>query len=71
MRYKGGSLPRSRGFGLSTDEAAIAMFYTGTGFPDIPLARLGLAILSDLPAFARDLGMRARSGCATIEPCEY
>ncbi|MBE8524957.1 serine hydrolase [Amycolatopsis sp. H6(2020)] len=58
VRYKGGSLPRSRGFGLSTDEAAIAMFYTGTGFPDVPLAPFGLAILSDLPAFAGDLGVR-------------
>ncbi|WP_086847781.1 serine hydrolase [Amycolatopsis kentuckyensis] len=58
VRYKGGSLPRSRGFGLSTDEAAIAMFYTGTGFPDVPLATFGLAILSDLPAFAGDLGVR-------------
>ncbi len=58
VRYKGGSLPRSRGFGLSTGEAAIAMFYTGTGFPDVPLATFGLAILADLPAFARDLGVR-------------
>jgi len=56
--FKGGSLPRSRGFGLSTGEAAIAMFYTGTGFPDVPLATFGLAILSDLPAFAGDLGVR-------------
>lgn len=56
--YKGGSLPRSRGFGLSTGGATIAMCYTGTGFPDVPLAPFGLAILSDLTAFAEDLGVR-------------
>ncbi|WP_410643133.1 serine hydrolase [Amycolatopsis sp. lyj-346] len=56
--FKGGSLPRSRGFGLSAGGATIAMFYTGTGFPDVPLATFGLAILSDLPAFGRDLGVR-------------
>jgi hypothetical protein len=31
---------------------------TGTDFPEVPLPRLGLAILSDLDAFARDLGVR-------------
>ena len=58
VRHKGGVLPRCRGFGLSTDDAVVAMFYTGTGFPDVPLGRFGLAILSDVPAFARDLGVR-------------
>jgi hypothetical protein len=58
VRHKGGSLLRCRGFGLSTGDAVIAMFYTGTGFPDVPLWQFGLAILSDLPAFARDLGVR-------------
>jgi hypothetical protein len=69
--FKGGALPRSRGFGLSAGGATIAMFYTGTGFPDVPLRTFGLAILSDLPAFARDLGVRPEPGWATIEPCEY
>lgn len=58
VRHKGGALPRCRGFGLSTGEAVIAMFYTGTGFPDVPLWQFGLAILTDIPAFARDLGVR-------------
>jgi hypothetical protein len=58
VRHKGGALPHCRGFGLSTGEAVIAMFYTGTGFPDVPLWQFGLAILSDLPAFAGDLGVR-------------
>ncbi|MEQ0565643.1 serine hydrolase [Amycolatopsis sp. NEAU-NG30] len=69
--FKGGVLPRSRGFGLSTGGATIAMFYTGTDFPDVPLAPFGVAILSDLAAFARDLGVRPEPGWATIGPCEY
>jgi hypothetical protein len=32
--------------------------FTGTDFPEVPLPGLGLAILSDLDAFARDLGVR-------------
>jgi beta-lactamase family protein len=71
VRYKGGALPRTRGFGLSAPGGTVAMFFTGTDFPEVPLADLGLAILADLPGFARDLGVRARSGCATIGACEY
>ncbi|MEU0796710.1 serine hydrolase [Amycolatopsis sp. NPDC005961] len=71
VRYKGGALPRSRGFGLSAAGGTVAMFFTGTDFPEIPLADLGLAILADLPGFARDLGVRPGPGCATIEACEY
>jgi hypothetical protein len=32
--------------------------FTGRDFPEVPLPGLGLAILSDLDAFARDLGVR-------------
>lgn len=71
VRYKGGALPRSRGFGLSAGAGTVAMLFTGTDFPAVPLADLGLAILADLPAFARDLGVRPEPGWATIEPCEY
>ncbi|MEU0537763.1 serine hydrolase [Amycolatopsis tolypomycina] len=56
--FKGGVLPGNRAFGLSIGGATLAMCYTGTGFPDVPLAAFGVAILSDLPAFARDLGVR-------------
>ncbi|MEV6442559.1 serine hydrolase [Amycolatopsis sp. NPDC051716] len=56
--YKGGSLPRTRGFGLSADGGTVAVLFTGTDFPDVPLPGLGLAILSDLDAFAWDLGVR-------------
>ncbi|MDQ7809603.1 serine hydrolase [Amycolatopsis sp. A133] len=56
--YKGGSLPRTRGFGLSTGGGTVAVLFTGTDFPEVPLPALGLAILSHLDAFARDLGVR-------------
>ncbi|OXM60404.1 hypothetical protein [Amycolatopsis vastitatis] len=41
-------LDRVRGEPISTD------------FPEVPLPGLGLAILADVPAFARDLGVRPR-----------
>ncbi|MGW4065546.1 hypothetical protein ACWEGE_45155 [Amycolatopsis sp. NPDC004747] len=46
-------------------------WFSGTGFPGVPLRQFGPAILSGLPAFARDLDVRERSECATIEACEY
>jgi Beta-lactamase enzyme family len=58
--YKGGSLPRTRGFGLSADGGTVAVLFTGTDFPEVPLPGLGLAILADAPGFARDLGVRLR-----------
>jgi hypothetical protein len=69
--YKGGSLPRTRALGLSTSGGTVAMFFTGTDFPEVPLAELGLTVLADLPGFARDLGVRVGPGWATIDPCEY
>ncbi|MEU4525096.1 hypothetical protein AB0F52_41050 [Amycolatopsis sp. NPDC024027] len=56
--WTGGSLPRTRGFGLSADGGTVVVLFTGTDFPEVPLPGLGLAILSGLDAFARDLGVR-------------
>jgi hypothetical protein len=58
VRYKGGALPRTRGFGLSADAGTVAMFFTGTDFPGVSLFDLGLAVLAGIPGFSRDLGVR-------------
>lgn len=58
VHYKGGALPRTRGFGLSADAGTVAMFFTGTDFPGVSLFDLGLAVLAGIPGFSRDLGVR-------------
>jgi hypothetical protein len=58
VRYKGGALPRTRGFGLSAAAGTVAMFFTGTDFPGVSLFDLGLAVLAGIPGFSRDLGVR-------------
>lgn len=61
--FKGGSLPRTSGFGLSTpDGGTVTMLLTGTDFPDPQLPALGLDLLADLPAFTGALGVRAVPG---------
>ncbi len=60
--FKGGSLMRSLGFGMSTPTGTVAMLLTGTGFPPVSLFDLGDDLLRDLPAYGGALGVRDVAG---------
>ena len=62
MLFKGGSLMRTLGFGMSLPGGTVAMLLTGTDFPACSLVELGEGLLSDVPSYAGALGVRTDAG---------